>query len=110
MELFQIEREGIKTKDKHLHIYVYMYQHQRCITRYAIHIGDKTLMRKLNKKQKTLIQVQAENNYNKGYISVFIEADDLPVYDALCDLNIYENMDSDIERYYSDCMMEFRDL
>lgn len=51
------------------------------------------MARKLNAKQKKILDSRQE------YC-----CDELPsnVYDALCKLNCYENMDCDIDRYLSD--------
>jgi len=61
-------------------------------------------MRKLNKKQKNLIDKQATYNYLQDKLYMFVGADTLPCYDELNKINCYETMDSDIERHYVDVM------
>jgi hypothetical protein len=61
-------------------------------------------MRKLNKKQKGLIEKQATFNYLQDKMYSFISADTLNCYEQLNSINCYETMDSDIERHYSDTM------
>jgi|JYMV01.1.fsa_nt_gi hypothetical protein len=61
-------------------------------------------MRKLNKKQKGLIEKQATFNYLQDNMYSFISADTLTCYDQLNSIKCYETMDSDIERHYSDTM------
>jgi len=63
-------------------------------------------MRKLNKKQKNLIDKQATYNYLQDNLYVFVSADTLDCYDKLNTIKCYETMDSDIERHYSDTMVD----
>lgn len=62
-------------------------------------------MRKLNKKQKKLIDKQATYNYLQDKPQIHRSADTLGCYDELNKINCYENMDSDIERHYGDVMV-----
>ena len=63
-------------------------------------------MRKLNKKQKNLINKQATYNYLQDKPQMYRSADTLDCYDELNTINCYENMDSDIERHYGDTMVD----
>jgi hypothetical protein len=61
-------------------------------------------MGKLNKKQRGLIMNYALKQYGKDNKAMFIIASDLMIYDDLENINMFENLDSDIERFYSDIM------
>jgi hypothetical protein len=63
-------------------------------------------MRKLNKKQKTLITDNVNINHARDKRAFFIIADTLQNYDAINNINIYENLDTDIERFYNDQMVK----
>ena len=65
-------------------------------------------MRKLYKNQKRMIKEYAQKQYSINNTHMFIQADTLSIYNDLCDINIYECMDSDIERFYSDVIADIK--
>ena len=58
-------------------------------------------MRKLNKKQKSIIDTFINNNRSGG---MFLSASVIDNDGAIENINNYESCWSDIERYYSDTM------
>ena len=63
-----------------------------------------------NKKQKKMIEQYALDRYKEkqGHINQFTPAYKLDIYDALNDINCYEDMDSDIERYYGSFVVNLK--